>query len=875
MSQASVALESLDNVQVHVALWQSRGEIAFEVQRRKGDSDAFNRYARCLLDAASGNFKGFEYEKSSGDIDILFQEAMVSTSTSEQEQEHAMAALYKVHDLFKRDRMEMILDGMESLVVLADPRKTGVVTSINVSNAVLLGVGPNQESSWYLGDIRDFLIMVIHNRDFGADLVPVSEALYFSDDYDEADEAAVMQIRNLALSVLCLTLEVIAKTPELHPGRGQDSVRSFLDRAQGFSDKNFLSTLVAEVSRAKQAPHVAYRTVKALRLFGASSDSVRQELMDLKAFNAATIAYKYGVTNHKRLEIECRRFLVVLLAVEAAPIKRRDCLVVFQAEPLVWEDHSGGRHAMLSIDTKGEKKRLMNIVKEAKSLGFGEIRLIFEKATSERLGALLATGCSSILHLSCHGNPEYLALEIMGAMQQLLVDDLKHFIEASSFRPRVIFLSACYSGAAGQALVAAGVDHVICCKRDERLRDSAATAFAQTFYTALVSGKHSLKAAFQLARHAVKCSPLVQDSHLEMDKFQLLPEKPDGDPYHEVPVFYTLPSPHVAAAMQPTVLQRNIPPTPEEFLGREVVVYQILKEVQASRFVSVEGPRGIGKSSVAKAALNYISDRSHQFNFDQYFWLPTVHKPNDNIFKELCSLMEMIKNDGIHQGRDKEWEECCGNIVTSLYGIRALIVIDARELNADTGLKKLEVFLNHLLLETRSVRALIVCPAAHRIFLGTHYVCGRVFVEPLDTRSTMFLFGNLCKFVQEQYIEGVCSSGDLVTLFIPEIHGEALPMSARLSEIFSLVGEGNPSKIWETAMKMSAATYNKLIQKGIPQLEENISLVSAQLQCVASTEKALTNELQYTLSELKELRGKLPSLTELNQQHAKLVGKPH
>lgn len=553
---------------------------------------------------------------------------------------------------------------------------------------------------------------------------------------------------------------------------------------------------------------------------------------------------------------------------------RRDCLVVMQAAPLIWEDCNGTRHPIPPPDFETEKNDLIEAVEEARDDGYGDIDLVFEEATTTRLGGLLAKGRSPVLHFSCHGHPDYLAIENKGAMQQLGVEELKEFVAAGNGRLKVVFISACYSRRAGDAFVAAGVGHVVCCKTGESLRDSAAKVFSQSFYTALASGNH-LEASFKLACRAVLVAPSVVDPRVEMDKFLLLPEKPEGDSYHDVPVFYTQPIRHTAVDRKANDgPNSNIPPPPQLFLGREVSMYNILDELATARLVGISG---LGKSSCTKATLNYICERSRTFAFKKYFWVPPLRKSHDDISKQFCELFEIWKSSETHHDDLKEcrqFNECFRRLVTQLSEMRVLIAIDARTLNSDSGTKKLDLFLTELFLETRHVKVIVICPAGQNTSFSTSCLTGDVSLPPLSMRSSVLMLGNFCKFVQQRLYPALCSSDQLAELLVPDKQADATvtnkSMSQRCSQIFLLVGEGNPGKIRVAAVRMTEKKYNELIRLGISQLEEEtLPRLSKKLRRSLTTDNA--EELKDHIEKLQRLLSQLPSLAELEQQHAQLA----
>jgi hypothetical protein len=109
-------------------------------------------------------------------------------------------------------------------------------------------------------------------------------------------------------------------------------------------------------------------------------------------------------------------------------------------------------------------------------------------------------------------------------MQLLPISDLKRFISVGSEHLTLVFLSACHLQRAAQAIVNAGVPHVICCSQEELFRDEGAIQFTRNFFRALAC-KQTLKQAFLMAREAVQVSPALSNEHAmtESEKYLLLP----------------------------------------------------------------------------------------------------------------------------------------------------------------------------------------------------------------------------------------------------------------------------------------------------------------------------------------------------------------
>ena len=220
-------------------------------------------------------------------------------------------------------------------------------------------------------------------------------------------------------------------------------------------------------------------------------------------------------------------------------INNYDRLTVLQARPLVYFSEDGVYEPMPPINFRWEKEAIVRALKDARQNG--TIDVVFDVATFDRLNACMADVQNiPILHISCHGLVDgNLAFEDeRGRLNLMTPENLAKYPALSSLS--VVFVSACHSQSIGAALINAGVKHVICCTNEAKLKDSAAIEFAAAFYRALAHGG-TLKDAFDLAKAQVKHSTKIDESHVEVDKFVLLPDRgdvDDYDTYHNVPIFF-------------------------------------------------------------------------------------------------------------------------------------------------------------------------------------------------------------------------------------------------------------------------------------------------------------------------------------------------
>ena len=205
------------------------------------------------------------------------------------------------------------------------------------------------------------------------------------------------------------------------------------------------------------------------------------------------------------------------------------------------------------------------------------------------------------MHYSGHGDRSFLSMEDgRGNAHFVRVPALKKLLQAGSLASlRFVFVSACFSEAAAQAFVDAGVPHVIAVRLTTRVSDNAAHAFTRAFYLALAVGK-TIREAFDIGVQAVVTSPTVRAGEVEGDKFLLL-----GPGSHdEAPFPAWRPSSTGSRPCRPPLSTSSRCPPAEAFAGRNVETYRVVTGVLDRRASLLTGVPGVGKSAVAIAAIN-------------------------------------------------------------------------------------------------------------------------------------------------------------------------------------------------------------------------------------------------------------------------------
>ncbi|GBG32001.1 Signal transducer and activator of transcription A [Hondaea fermentalgiana] len=294
-------------------------------------------------------------------------------------------------------------------------------------------------------------------------------------------------------------------------------------------------------------------------------------------------------------------------------------------------DHAGAHGARGDAEEEEEVEGL-DVIREAEDLKHmfedkGQaLSIRVEAATRESLRRTLqAKGvkcAAEVLHFTCHGLPDgFLALEdSAGQLDRLSASDLEAMLDRDRM-PDVVFVSACFSHPIGDIFVQAGVKHVVAVRRDSRVADQVGRDFAKFFYDRLVTGD-TVQDAFDYAQQCIQLTPGKDDAWRtrQEKKFLLLPKQGVD---HAVPVFDPGRVGEVRDETPPPTINscRRIT---SRAIGRKVITQRIVQVLAAqslpsaqprqaapSRWLTICGAEGIGKTTCAIAACNFLSKRRH------------------------------------------------------------------------------------------------------------------------------------------------------------------------------------------------------------------------------------------------------------------------
>ena len=147
---AGAALLSADQVEMYLYFWETAGgrSVCVEIQRRHGDSVAFHKYGRHILEASGGDFDVSEYNGWAESHYLRAADKLLKLELAKRSyRSDSLGAVEIAMSLIRKDRLDARLLGVESLCILTDPRTAHMPTAVTASHAILGGspVGDDTE----------------------------------------------------------------------------------------------------------------------------------------------------------------------------------------------------------------------------------------------------------------------------------------------------------------------------------------------------------------------------------------------------------------------------------------------------------------------------------------------------------------------------------------------------------------------------------------------------------------------------------------------------------------------------------------------------------------------------------------------------------
>eukprot|EP00948_MAST-09A_sp_MAST-9A-sp1_P003601 g3601.t1 len=310
--------------------------------------------------------------------------------------------------------------------------------------------------------------------------------------------------------------------------------------------------------------------------------------------------------------------------------RQSNSIGILHSCPLAYYDASFSRFLPIpSLDHDVEKELLAQTFREANR----NLNLEFRYATTENLRSLVTLG-TRVIHFSGHGyqngslafekpNGEchFVQPEVLrdlcasgprqGSQKKVLLNmDEKPSPKALGKKESVVqlaFVAACHSHKAGQAFIDAGVPHVVCVRMGERILDRAAHFFTHQFYLSLAVG-NTVQEAFHTGQKMVAAAPWNDSPDDFRANFLLLPKASD----HEERIFSPddINVPYITRGEKKKNPGGFMPNKPQDFLGRNVEMLNVIIDILRRRLITITGPSGIGKTALATASCLYLLERN-------------------------------------------------------------------------------------------------------------------------------------------------------------------------------------------------------------------------------------------------------------------------
>ncbi|CAI2377964.1 unnamed protein product [Moneuplotes crassus] len=185
--------------------------------------------------------------------------------------------------------------------------------------------------------------------------------------------------------------------------------------------------------------------------------------------------------------------------------------------------------------------------------------------------------------------------------------ELEDLVKVRENKFEVVFVSSCHSEFAGKVFLNAGAKHVICIKQSEKIADAASLKFSSVFYENLFGKGMSVCDAYVTSKNEVA----NEINPTEAEKFLLFTQESHGerlDKKHKCSAIHNL-TEGCLTDLSEDPLFDYVPNKVEGFICREIEMYQITRLVSSSKIVTVIGPPGIGKTSIARNLANFYKER--------------------------------------------------------------------------------------------------------------------------------------------------------------------------------------------------------------------------------------------------------------------------
>jgi len=283
----------------------------------------------------------------------------------------------------------------------------------------------------------------------------------------------------------------------------------------------------------------------------------------------------------------------------------------------------------------------ISTIKKSITRGHANLGVRTLNCTSENFRRSLTLG-TTVLHYAGHGGISYLPFENSSAsVHPISMDALKTLATGITGETlKLVFLNACGTELAGRVFSEIGVGAVVCISgqgvdasnnegglyrgknndrgggidsrqkgREGMIEDECALTFSSSFYLALSSRKSVLE-AYNIGLASVRAMEKVYkgiDYEQQASMFRLLGREESWDQV----IFNEDDGYEMGGCfdMDPPRKNENLPSSPEDFEGRNLELYKLVRLILTTRVTTLAGAFGMGKSTIAVEGARYLWDR--------------------------------------------------------------------------------------------------------------------------------------------------------------------------------------------------------------------------------------------------------------------------
>lgn len=282
-----------DYVEFRIHLYSGRengDQVVVELQRRSGSSPSFIHTCRQILNAAEGKTqdKNALKARSMPPFMVVPISQMKCLQSAIPKLDHpdveATSCFVRAIDMFRSNRPDLNVLGLEDLCVLTDPVKTSPAVAIRVSKHILLGSEKNL--------IRDEIRLLTDPGD-----VPPETLVN-----DEVSSKHSEKLHHLALCVFANAVNMCFE---------DSCLGGAVEEQKWFSD-NLIPCLVRNINLASKSASNAYHAARCLQCLISSSNVVRQLLASNIGVGTLKRAQEFGEARHELLADEAQQCLSAL-----------------------------------------------------------------------------------------------------------------------------------------------------------------------------------------------------------------------------------------------------------------------------------------------------------------------------------------------------------------------------------------------------------------------------------------------------------------------------------------------------------------------------------------------------------------------------------